>query len=60
MGTASYVVRGLGNAVALNSSPHGAGRVFSRMAARKQFTRDDPRASPRGDARPTLDYRYNG
>ncbi|MCB2413073.1 RtcB family protein [Demequina sp. TTPB684] len=45
MGTASYVVQGLGNAVALNSSPHGAGRVFSRTAARKQFTREDLRAS---------------
>jgi len=45
MGTASYVVQGLGNAVALNSSPHGAGRVFSRTAARKQFTMEDLRAS---------------
>lgn len=45
MGTASYVVQGLGNAVALNSSPHGAGRVYSRTAARKQFTREDLRAS---------------
>jgi len=45
MGTASYVVQGLGNAVALNSSPHGAGRMFSRTAARKQFTREDLRAS---------------
>lgn len=45
MGTASYVVQGLGNALALNSSPHGAGRVFSRTAARKQFTREDLRAS---------------
>ncbi len=38
MGTASYVVRGLGNAVSLQSAPHGAGRTFSRSAARKQFT----------------------
>ena len=45
MGTASYVVQGLGNAVALNSSPHGAGRMFSRTAARKQFTMEDLRAS---------------
>ncbi len=43
MGTASYVVEGLGNAVALNSSPHGAGRNFSRSAARKQFTAADLR-----------------
>ncbi len=45
MGTASYVVQGLGNAVALNSSPHGAGRMFSRSTARKQFTREDLRAA---------------
>jgi tRNA-splicing ligase RtcB len=38
MGTASYVVEGLGNPVALNSSPHGAGREYSRTAARKTFT----------------------
>jgi tRNA-splicing ligase RtcB len=40
MGTASYVVTGLGNRLALNSSPHGAGRAHSRNAARKTFTRD--------------------
>jgi tRNA-splicing ligase RtcB len=45
MGTASYVVQGLGNALALNSSPHGAGRVFSRTRARATFTREDLRAS---------------
>ncbi len=39
MGTASYVVRGLGNPESLESSPHGAGRVFSRTKARKTFTR---------------------
>jgi tRNA-splicing ligase RtcB len=38
MGTASYVVEGLGNPVALNSSPHGAGREYSRTAARKAFS----------------------
>ena len=43
MGTASYVVEGLGNPVALHSSPHGAGRNFSRSAARKQFTAADLR-----------------
>lgn len=41
MGTASYVVEGLGNPVALESSPHGAGREYSRSAARKTFTHDD-------------------
>ena len=39
MGTRSYVVRGRGNAVSLQSSPHGAGRTHSRSAARKAFTR---------------------
>ncbi len=43
MGTASYVVEGLGNPVALHSSPHGAGRNYSRSAARKQFTAADLR-----------------
>lgn len=41
MGAASYVVTGLGNRLALNSSPHGAGRNHSRAAARRLFTRDD-------------------
>jgi tRNA-splicing ligase RtcB (3'-phosphate/5'-hydroxy nucleic acid ligase) len=39
MGTRSYVVAGKGNRLALNSSPHGAGRNFSRSAARRKFTR---------------------
>ena len=39
MGTASYVVTGLGNPLALESSPHGAGRAYSRGAARRTFTR---------------------
>jgi tRNA-splicing ligase RtcB len=45
MGTASYVVEGLGNAVALDSSPHGAGRMYSRTAARKTFTHAQLRAA---------------
>lgn len=45
MGTASYVVSGLGNEVALASSPHGAGRAYSRSSARRQFTADDLRSS---------------
>lgn len=48
MGTASYVVRGKGNPVALHSSPHGAGREYSRNAARKTFTIDDLRARMAG------------
>ncbi|UDY24218.1 RtcB family protein [Nocardioides sp. Kera G14] len=43
MGTASYVVSGLGNRLALNSAPHGAGRSFSRSAARRQFSTEDLR-----------------
>lgn len=41
MGTASYVVVGKGDPVSLCSSPHGAGRAFSRSSARKRFTRAD-------------------
>jgi tRNA-splicing ligase RtcB len=41
MGTASYVVEGLGNVMSFNSSPHGAGRIWGRKAAAKQFTLDD-------------------
>jgi RNA-splicing ligase RtcB len=41
MGAASYVVVGRGNPESLMSSPHGAGRNFSRTAARKRFTRAD-------------------
>lgn len=48
MGTASYVVEGKGNPVALNSSPHGAGRNFSRSAARKTFTHDELRKAMAG------------
>lgn len=43
MGTRSYVVVGKGNRLALNSSPHGAGREYSRSRARKTFTHDDLR-----------------
>jgi tRNA-splicing ligase RtcB len=39
MGTASYVISGLGNPLALESAPHGAGRAYSRSAARRTFTR---------------------
>ena len=41
MGTASYVVAGKGNKLSMNSSPHGAGRVYSRSRARKTFTQED-------------------
>jgi tRNA-splicing ligase RtcB (3'-phosphate/5'-hydroxy nucleic acid ligase) len=48
MGTASYVVKGKANRVALNSSPHGAGRNYSRSAARKTFTHEQLRDSMKG------------
>ena len=35
-GTASYLVRGLGNAESLHSSSHGAGRWFSRTEAKRR------------------------
>jgi tRNA-splicing ligase RtcB (3'-phosphate/5'-hydroxy nucleic acid ligase) len=48
MGTRSYVVAGKGSEQALHSSPHGAGREFSRSAARKRFTRADLNAAMNG------------
>jgi tRNA-splicing ligase RtcB len=48
MGTRSYVVEGLGNAVALGSAPHGAGRRYSRSAARKRFTHEQLQAAMQG------------
>ena len=35
-GTASYLVRGLGNAASVHSSAHGAGRTFSRTEAKRR------------------------
>ncbi|NJI59803.1 RtcB family protein [Microbacterium oxydans] len=48
MGTASYVVEGLGDPQSLNSSPHGAGREYSRSAARRAFTHDQLREAMTG------------
>jgi tRNA-splicing ligase RtcB len=48
MGDLSYVVVGKGNALALNSSPHGAGRNYSRSAARKAFTHEQLREAMAG------------
>jgi len=48
MGTASYVVAGKGNRLALESAPHGAGRAFSRSAARRAFSQDDLRTAMTG------------
>lgn len=41
MGTDTYIVEGLGNERSYKSAPHGAGRVLSRRAAKKQFTARD-------------------
>ncbi len=41
MGTASYVVEGKGNRASFCSSPHGAGRIFGRNAAKARFTMED-------------------
>ncbi|MDQ1129911.1 RtcB family protein [Microbacterium sp. SORGH_AS_0888] len=48
MGTASYVVEGRGNPLSLNSSPHGAGREYSRSAARRTFSHDQLREAMAG------------
>jgi tRNA-splicing ligase RtcB len=48
MGTASYVVAGKGHPPSLNSAPHGAGRQYSRTAARKTFTRQQLQAAMAG------------
>jgi tRNA-splicing ligase RtcB (3'-phosphate/5'-hydroxy nucleic acid ligase) len=48
MGTASYVVEGKGNVASLCSSPHGAGRNYSRSAARKTFTHKQLREAMKG------------
>ena len=52
MGTASYVVRGLGNRMAFHSAPHGAGRSCSRSRARRTFTHEQLR-----DAMTGIEYR---
>ena len=48
MGDASYVVTGKGDPMSLNSSPHGAGRAYSRSKARRTFTREQLRTAMRG------------
>lgn len=48
MGTASYVVKGLGDPQSLNSSPHGAGREYSRSAARRTFSHEQLREAMTG------------
>jgi len=41
MGAKSFIVRGKGNAESYCSCSHGAGRVMSRSAAKRAFTRED-------------------
>jgi tRNA-splicing ligase RtcB len=48
MGTLSYHVEGRGCEEALRSSAHGAGRLFSRHAARERFHRTDLRRQMEG------------
>jgi len=48
MGTRSYVVTGKGDKLALCSSPHGAGREYSRSAARKTFSMAELEAAMQG------------
>ena len=48
MGSASYIVRGRGNAQSFDSAPHGAGRRMSRSEARRRFTRFDLERQTRG------------
>lgn len=48
MGTASYIVRGLGNVESFRSASHGAGRVMSRSKAKKLFSVEDVAEQTRG------------
>jgi RNA-splicing ligase RtcB len=41
MGAATYIVEGLGNPLSFHSCSHGAGRRYSRTAAKKRFDADD-------------------
>jgi tRNA-splicing ligase RtcB len=48
MGAKSFLVRGKGNPESFCSCSHGAGRVMSRTAARKQFSAKDHAAATLG------------
>ncbi|GGS12594.1 RNA-splicing ligase RtcB [Streptomyces humidus] len=48
MGTATYIVKGLGNEKAFNSASHGAGRRMSRSAAKRRFSTKDLADQTRG------------
>ena len=61
MGAATYITRGLGNTDSYKSSAHGAGRRYSRGAARRTFTVEsltehmEGKAWNRRDAKALLD-----
>jgi len=42
------VVEGKGNSLALNTAPHGAGRNYSRSAAKKNISMDELEAAMTG------------
>jgi len=48
MGTGSFIVRGKGNPQAFHSCSHGAGRVMSRVKAKKMITLDQHREAMQG------------
>ncbi len=50
MGTASYIVTGLGNPASYNSCAHGAGRRMSRNRARSELSVDTLREDMKGKA----------
>ncbi|MCB1217163.1 RtcB family protein [bacterium] len=48
MGTASYIVEGLGNPDSFHSCSHGAGRAMSRTQAKREFSAEDMATSLSG------------
>ena len=50
MGATTYIVDGKGNADSYNSSAHGAGRMYSRSKARREFTTDSLSSMMEGKA----------
>jgi tRNA-splicing ligase RtcB len=50
MGAATYIVRGLGNFEAYNTSPHGAGRLLGRSAAKRSLDVEEFKEQMKGKA----------
>jgi tRNA-splicing ligase RtcB len=48
MGAKSFIVRGLGNEDSFHTCSHGAGRKYSRTAAKERFTLEDHAAATAG------------